>query len=262
MPIRGKKIIGGLAVTMLVFSLVLACTSGKETAEKASSGKSKSDVSEGTSKDTEKKTETKKLEVVKSGYSKNKGGTLASYGAIIRNPNKDKIAENIDVTITLFGDQNQVIASSSMDKIPYLEPEKEIGIGNEIGISPEGANISKIEVQARPSKWSKKTKDMAGFQFENVNFIKGDDYGSNVTGIIKSTFSKDLKDIQVSTIYFDQNENIIGGNSTYVDFVPANGQTSFQVYPTELELKNNIAKVQAYGEVTSLTALELESREE
>jgi len=54
-------------------------------------------------------------------------------------------------------------------------------------------------------------------------------YSPKVTGIVKSSLPKDIDMIKVIAIAFDANDKIIGSGYTYVDFVPANGQSAVEM---------------------------------
>jgi hypothetical protein len=72
--------------------------------------------------------------------------------------------------------------------------------------------------------------------------------------VILSTFAKDLKEVVAVAIYHDANGTIGGGDRSFVDFVPAGGQTA-----VEIDAFDDLpapASTEVYAELSNLSLLE------
>jgi len=69
---------------------------------------------------------------------------------------------------------------------------------------------------------------------------------------VKSPYQKDLENIRVAAVAYDEAGNIIGGGFTYLDFVPANGQAAVEVSITTSGVP---ATVELYPTISGLTLL-------
>jgi hypothetical protein len=50
-----------------------------------------------------------------------------------------------------------------------------------------------------------------------------------VTGEVRSTFVEDFEDVYAVAVLRDDDGRIVGGGWTFLDFVPADGDTSFEI---------------------------------
>jgi len=71
-----------------------------------------------------------------------------------------------------------------------------------------------------------------------------------VTGEVISPYTKDITNIRVSAIGYNEAEEIIGGGFTYLDFVPANGKAAVEVSITSSETP---ATADLYAAVSALS---------
>jgi hypothetical protein len=71
---------------------------------------------------------------------------------------------------------------------------------------------------------------------------------------VTNPFARELKGVYVSIVAYDAAGNIIGGEFTFVNFVPPGGQAPFEATFWE---GAEPARVEAYAAISGLTALDL-----
>lgn len=189
------------------------------------------------------------LRLEASGYGQD--DSQVGYGLLVKNPSPDHAIENSQYRAALFAEDGSVLGVDE-GYIELVLPDQTLGIGAALGV-PEGANVTKIVVQVK-SGAAQETEALPFFTSENANF-KPNDYFPSVTGIVKSPYGKDVKNIRVSALAYNADGEIIGGGFTFVDFVPANGQAAVDV---SIRLAGTPAQVELYPALSGLSFFENE----
>ncbi|MBX5444564.1 hypothetical protein [Sphaerobacter sp.] len=172
----------------------------------------------------------------------------ASYAFIVENPNSGLAVEDSQYQVAVY-DANGTVIETDSGYITILFPGEKLGIASSLFL-PDGTEIDRLDVQVKPGRFEP-FDQRPEFATENVNYVP-DDYFPKVTGIVKSPYQKDLENIRVAAIAYDEAGNIIGGGFTYLDFVPANGQAAVDVSITTSGVP---AKVELYATLSGLTLL-------
>ncbi len=73
-----------------------------------------------------------------------------------------------------------------------------------------------------------------------------------MTGTIKNSFSQTISNVELSIIAYDADGKIIGGGMTFVDFVPAEGQTGFEI---AVDFAQTPSRIDAYPGFASITKI-------
>ncbi len=189
------------------------------------------------------------LNVVKKGFRYTvKDPKIFGYGVILLNQASDQIATGVTVNITFFSGAN--VAASENDTIAAIYPGQQVAVGDFVSDTP---GVDRMEVQVLPGKWQAATGTLGGFTVDGVQTVTQSYLGLKTTGLIHSTFAKDLKNVDTTVLYFDAAGEITGGDSTYVDFVPAGGAIGFQA--TTLWTPASFASTQVFPAISSLTLL-------
>jgi hypothetical protein len=169
------------------------------------------------------------IEIVEYGYSTFldfSDETRASWAVILTNPNERLwIAESTDVTVTLLDDGGSVLASYS-NSAPAILPGQSVALAD--SAYDDVAGVEEMRVQARTRNWEREEGDFGTFETSGVN-LRDDDWGWVVTGSLSSTFDTDFDDVYAVTVLRDSDGALLGGGYTFIDFVPADGDTSFQI---------------------------------
>lgn len=189
------------------------------------------------------------LRLEASGYGQD--DSQVGYGLLVKNPSPGHAIENSQYRAAVFAEDGSVLGVDE-GYIKLVLPDQTLGIGATLGV-PEGANVTKIVVQVK-SGVAQETEALPFFTSENASF-KPNDYFPSVTGIVKSPYGKDVKNLRVSALAYNAESEIIGGGFTFVDFVPSNGQAAVDV---SIRLAGTPAQVELYPALSGLSFFENE----
>jgi hypothetical protein len=193
------------------------------------------------------------LQVVGQGFTQfppSDGYSYASEAAVIKWNGIDTIAENVEVTSTLT-DANGTVVDSEQDTFPVIYPGETVALAH----TPQVSGAVKLTVQADVTKTDAFTDSPPTFSTSGITTDTSDGYSINTTGSVSSTSTKELQEVFVTAVYYDSAGNIIGGNLGVVNFIPAQGQTSFTAGgPGTLP---NLASTQAFPYLSNTTLADL-----
>jgi hypothetical protein len=187
------------------------------------------------------------LTLIKQGYGQKE--SQVGYGMLIQNPNIGFALEGTMYHITLYGEDGGVIATEE-GYIDTLLPNQTLGVGGDILIDQKIA-IANADFQIKSGSFVK-SDVIPTFTSENISY-KADSYFPKVTGEILSPYTKDITNLRVSAIAYNEAGDIIGGGFTYLDFAPANGKAAVEVNITSA---GTPAKTELYAVVSALSDIE------
>jgi hypothetical protein len=101
--------------------------------------------------------------------------------------------------------------------------------------------------------WETTTSAVGAFTASGVSTTARDYGGLQTNATLSSTFAKDLKEVVAVAIYRDANGAIVGGDRTYVDFVPAGGSAAVEI--SSFEDVPAPAATEVYAELSNLSLL-------
>jgi hypothetical protein len=151
------------------------------------------------------------------------GNSYLSYGVVVSNPSHD-IATRVSLNVAFY-DANGTVVKADNPSIDVIIPGQTAAYGDTI----QAAGATRMEVQALVGDWQTPTTTPGGFTASGVSTTPRDYGGLQTNATLTSTFAKDLKEIVASAIYRDGNGAIVGGDHTYVDFVPAGGSAAVEI---------------------------------
>ena len=166
------------------------------------------------------------LELVDSGFTQasQDGDQWVHVGLVFENPNPDTwVAQFVTVQLTFY-DADGNLAGSGEEHLSSVLPGQRAAIGNVVF---DVANAAEMEVEFRARDWFEIDYQPGAFTFEQVSTTPGDFGGYETRGLILSSFEEEQENVRINIIYYDSNDNIVGGEFTFVDFVPAEGQAAF-----------------------------------
>jgi hypothetical protein len=108
-------------------------------------------------------------------------------------------------------------------------------------------------VQALVGNWETSTTTTGAFTASGVSTTPRQYLGVQTNATLSSTFAKDLKSVIAVAIYRDAGGAIVGGDHTFVDFVPAGGQTAVEI--TSFSDLPAPAGTEVYAELSNLSLL-------
>lgn len=182
------------------------------------------------------------LSVAKSGFGQK--GKSVSIAFLV--DNGGPTLEDSQYQIAAYGGGGTVLGSDS-GYISLILSAQRLGIAKDIYLNAD-TPVTRIDVQVKAGKAATKTYPPA-FTSSNVAYQPDKDY-PKVSGIIKSAYPTDVKNVRVSAIVYDAAGNIIGGGYTFVDFIPANGQSAAQ---TSVTTSATVARAEMYAMLSSLS---------
>jgi hypothetical protein len=166
------------------------------------------------------------LAVIKQGFGQN--NTSLGIGTTIENPNQGYAIESSMYQSTSYSNDGSVLGVST-GYINLVLPTQILGVADSQYLD-EGAIISRIDVQIKTGYFTQ-SNIMPMFTSENVTFIP-DEYSPQVTGEIVNPYSKEVSNVRVDAIAYNDAGDIVGSGYTYLNFVPANSKAAVSVYVT------------------------------
>ncbi len=149
--------------------------------------------------------------------------TEMSYAFVINNPNPDLLAQTVRYQVAAY-DASGVVLATDTDTIAQIGPGQELGVAKALTLAPNLV-VDRIDVLLRPGQFVR-SPALQNLSVSNNAFVVGDP--PNATGIITNSFDRDLIDVNVIGIVYDEG-GIIGGGNSIVPFVPAQGQAAVSV---------------------------------
>lgn len=168
------------------------------------------------------------LAVDEYGFSQMSGGEYGepgiSYAAVFSNAGS-AIATDAQVQIT-FESEDGTVLSSEQGYLTVVLPGSSVALGGYV-YDVEGAET--MSVQLLPGGDEALDEDPANFEVTKIT-TEGDEYGMlTTTATVDSPFTKDLENLEVVAVYRNASGDIIGGDFTYLNFVPAGGSAAVEV---------------------------------
>jgi hypothetical protein len=161
------------------------------------------------------------LRLIEQGFGQNQ--TLMSYAFVVSNPNPELLAQAVRYQVAAY-DASGVVLATDSETIAQIGPGQEQGIARELSLAP-GLSVARIDVLLRPSQFVR-SPPIQSLTVSNPAFVIGTP--PNATGIVNNTFARDLIDVTVFAIAYDEG-GIIGGGSSVVPFIPAQAQAAVSV---------------------------------
>lgn len=155
---------------------------------------------------------------------------------------------NLNITFTNAAGQPVASESPSIDlALP--------GTQSAITGSTKATGVTGMTVQANVDKWQQNERPITGAFTTSGVSTTTDTYGSTKTvGVVRSTFDKDYKDLHAYAVYESAAGQVLGGSDTWLDFVPANGQSSLSIDDLEGHPAGT-AKSVVYVEFSNISTL-------
>lgn len=168
------------------------------------------------------------------------------FGLIVENPNEGFAVESTRYQVTAYAEDGKVLAVDG-GFIDVLLPQQTLGLGGSMFLE-EGATVARVEAQILAGDFET-TDALPFFAAENVAYQPGD-FSSSVTGEIVNPYAKDISNLRVSAIAYDEAGAIIGGGFTFLDFAPANGKAAVEAFVTTA---GTPATVELYASLSALS---------
>lgn len=192
-----------------------------------------------------------KVEVVDSGWSvvTEYSDTEVYYAAEIENKN-NKVAEFINIAVTGKDSEGKILFTDAgtVSDINYLFPGERVSFtGHEYWNKSEGTPAI-IEFSVSVTKWS----DALSFNYPkntdlevtNISKINKSGDTSKITGEVVN-HSKTNIDSTLAVVVLKKDGKIVGGQSTYINDLKAEGKKAFEMYIYDIEFDSYEVSAQA-----------------
>lgn len=179
------------------------------------------------------------------------GSASLGYAFLVQNPSLTGSADGVDYQIAVYDAAGTVLKTTS-GSIWRLNPEERQWIAGDLSVEA-GETIARMDVQVKP-EIVRLDRPRYVFLADNASYrAPSSTYADpKVTGVIRNPQNLTATSLRVSAVVFDAGENVVGGGYTYLDFVPANGQSAVEV---GVKHSGTAAKVELYAVPTSLSSL-------
>ncbi len=163
------------------------------------------------------------LTVIKRGFSQKQD--WVAYAFTVNNPNPDFAVTNSEYRIELYDKVGKLLSTES-EFIALILPDQNLGIAGSLNLNDE-SRVSTIVVNLSDGDVIQDV-DFPVFAVGRANFHPGE-YFSRSTGLITNRSGRDLRDLKVSAIAYDEKGQIIGGGYTFVPYLLAGTSTRVDI---------------------------------
>jgi hypothetical protein len=164
---------------------------------------------------------------------------------LFQNPNSSYMFEDADFSFYLY-DSNGMEIGSNEYYVSQIYPEEKIGIVFNYYLPDAQTIVDSISVEWEIRNTVASQGAVNPLSPSTINFWPSGGYPV-VTGSIENSSSSILTNIQTNIVCYNSAGEIVGGGSTYVDFVPNGAQVGFSNY---VEAFEDVALVEAYPYMT------------
>jgi hypothetical protein len=183
-------------------------------------------------------------QLVASGFGQDK--SAGSFAFIVQNPNPDYAYEDTPYQVAAYDAAGSVLKTES-GHIEALVAGQQLGVAGRLYL-PENTTISRLDVQLLAGR-AVALGPVPTLTAENVGY-RDDRYSPKVTGIVKSPYDKNVTYARISALAYDAGGAIIGGGFTFLNFVPAHGQSAVEV---NVKTTGKPARVELYPTISGLS---------
>ncbi len=171
-----------------------------------------------------------------------------AFGFRVKNPNTGVI-ENTRYQVAAYSEDGSVLGVDS-GYIDILLPDQILGVANDFSIPPE-SRVTSLVVQIKDGDVVD-LKDTLPFSAENITYLPSAGF-PKVTGFIKNPYQTGVTNLRVAALLYDRAGMIIGGGTTYVDFLPASGTLPVEIFvsgsadPARVEVYPALSGLSVFG---------------
>jgi hypothetical protein len=185
------------------------------------------------------------LKLVDYGFTPDSESDGASYAVIIANPNETWVPNFVTVTITFFDSGGDVVTTTDEVLYTVLPGKAAVAGGSFDGVPARmKVKISRLD----ESDWEEIERGSLGhYEFSRVKTVREQYGGHRTTGLISGTFKDDQDSVEVTCVYYNSADDILGGEFTYVDQVTADDEAAFEM--TSYQTFPDLSKTKCYADI-------------
>jgi hypothetical protein len=165
------------------------------------------------------------LVVTDSGFTRS--DDRASYAVIVSNPNPSTWAAGRVPVRLDFVDADGGLVTTEEAYVSAAPGQTTAITGSASDV--QGAKKMEVVLGGSTDNWEELDFVPGTLTFSEVK-TKKDTYGGlTTTGRIHSEFADQMESVEIIAVYKNKAGKVLGGASTYVDFIPAGGDSSFKI---------------------------------
>jgi hypothetical protein len=166
-------------------------------------------------------------------------------GYLFENPASDILYENVEFTIRLLGRDGNLIDSGHVF-LPWFFPNETRGVVYTFWLADESVAVDSVAVD-----WTfegKLSPEEFANPFTSDNVVYWDNDGFPiVTGRVVNQSGTTYREIRVDMVGYDSSGVIVGGGSTYIDFIHLNDYMGFHGY---VDVFGDVTRVEVFPTLT------------
>lgn len=244
------------AAVLVTAAALSACGSAADKATTAGEAKSKVVAGAESTASAEDAAETTKggsaLKVSEYGFTQlpksEYSGPSVSWALVVTNDG-DAIGSDAKVQVS-FEDKGGDVVDSHEDYLTAVLPGTSVALA---GYLPDAEGVKKMSVQVLPGEDEALESAPDNFVVSKVKTKTEEYFGIKTTASVSSPFTKDLENLHAVAVYRNAKGKIVGGESSFVNFVPAKGKAAISIESTAFEKVP--AKTEVYVALSSLSLL-------
>jgi hypothetical protein len=172
------------------------------------------------------------------------------FAFVVENPDGDYAWERTRYEIEVYDGEGALLKSHA-GYISYLLPGQRLPVAGRLGL-PQESRVSTMDVQLSTGRASAGAGAVP-FEAGNLSYFPGSDYlMSRVTGTITNPYDRDLTDLWISAVLYDEVGAIVGGGFTFLNFLLAHDTAGVSALVID---NGRVAGLEMAAMVTGLTEL-------
>jgi hypothetical protein len=186
------------------------------------------------------------LELEASGFGQDENEL--GYSFVVVNPNPTHAVTSTEYQAAFYDDAGTVIATDT-GFIELLLPGQTLGLAG-LQYVDEDVKAARLEVQLNDGVFEA-SEPLDTFSVDRVAYLDDENF-PKVVAMVKSPYTKDVDDVRVAAVVYDDTGAIIGGGFTFVNFIPAGGETAIAM---SITASAKPSRLELYPAITSLSEL-------
>jgi len=157
-------------------------------------------------------------------------GANLSWAVVLENPNANWLATRVTLNVSFLDDAGSIVTTANETVALILPGKQAAAVGSDSYFSnPDLGTIATMEVQLGSADWERPEVPVGEFTITDIATRLGEFGQVTTTARISSTFADEITNPQAVVVYYDAEGNILGGDFTFVDFVPAGGTIPIEI---------------------------------
>ncbi len=157
-------------------------------------------------------------------------------------------------TILTVSDESGTVLKTDSGYVELLLPNQQLAVVSDLSLE-SGQKAAKVEVQLKTGTFQGSNIKAQLFQTDKVTYY-ADPYFPQVTGVLTNSSNRSFEDLRITAVLYDQDNQIIGGGYSYLNFVPAGAKTGFSL---TVQSGAEPVKTEIYVTVSGLTAIQADN---